>query len=102
MHRVGQVPMFQSFEMSNTEQESRFDSMKSKVSHRRLLDGALSKEEESRYKDWFIEKYIKTFKSNKFFTSHTFLEAFFVYICIIIQNQNKNGKSISLLRKKRK
>jgi replicative DNA helicase len=50
MHRVGQVPMFQSFEMSNTEQESRFDSMKSKVSHRRLLDGALSKEEESRYK----------------------------------------------------
>ena len=24
-----------------------------------------SEEEESRYKDWFIEKYIKTFKSNK-------------------------------------
>lgn len=50
MHKAGQVPMFQSFEMSNTEQESRFDAMKSKISHRRLLDGALTKEEESRYR----------------------------------------------------
>lgn len=44
------VPMFQSFEMSNMEQEARYDAMRSLVSHQRLLTGTLTSEEESRYK----------------------------------------------------
>ena len=44
------VPMFQSFEMSNMEQEARYDSMRALVSHQRLLTGTLTSEEESRYK----------------------------------------------------
>lgn len=44
------VPMFQSFEMSNIEQQARYDSMRAKISHARLLTGTLTPEEESRYK----------------------------------------------------
>jgi replicative DNA helicase len=44
------VPMFQSFEMSNMEQEARYDAMRALVSHQRLMTGTLTPEEESRYK----------------------------------------------------
>jgi len=44
------TPMFQSFEMSNLEQENRYDAMRAKLSHQRLLTGTLTSEEESRYK----------------------------------------------------
>jgi replicative DNA helicase len=44
------TPMFQSFEMSNLEQENRYDAMRAKLSHQRLLTGTLTQEEESRYK----------------------------------------------------
>ena len=44
------VPMFQSFEMSNIEQQARYDAMRAKISHHRLLTGTLNSEEESRYR----------------------------------------------------
>ena len=50
VHMMGSVPMFQSFEMSNKEQLSRYDAMRARVSHTRLQNGLLTKEEESRYK----------------------------------------------------
>ena len=43
------VPMFQSFEMTNQEQLSRYDAMRARVSHTRLQRGALNPDEESRY-----------------------------------------------------
>lgn len=63
----GHTPMFYSFEMSNAEQLSRYYAMRSRVSHRRLMTGSLSTEEEARYyhsvnnipnmrdKFWFID-----------------------------------------------
>jgi replicative DNA helicase len=51
LHREhGKVPMFQSFEMSNIEQENRYDAMRSLISHHRLLTGTLTQDEEARYK----------------------------------------------------
>ena len=51
IHREhGKVPMFQSFEMTNDEQELRYDAMRSLVSHQRLETGTLDREEEARYK----------------------------------------------------
>ena len=50
VHMHGAVPMFQSFEMSNTEQVSRYDAMRARVSHQRMMTGTLTPEEESRYK----------------------------------------------------
>ena len=50
VHVAGYVPLFQSFEMLNTEQEARYDSMRAHVSHHRLLTGSLTKEEEARFK----------------------------------------------------
>ena len=50
VHMKGYTPMFQSFEMSNKEQLSRYDAMRSRVSHTRLQNGLLTSEEESRYK----------------------------------------------------
>jgi len=50
VHMSGKVPMFQSFEMSNVEQLSRYDAMRSRVSHTRLQTGSLTAEEEARYK----------------------------------------------------
>jgi len=44
------VPMFQSFEMSNQEQLSRYDSMRAGVSHHRYTTGTMTSEEESRTK----------------------------------------------------
>lgn len=63
----GHTPMFYSFEMSNAEQLSRYYAMRSRISHKRLMTGALTPEEEAMYyrivnnipnmrdKFWFID-----------------------------------------------
>jgi replicative DNA helicase len=51
VHKQGLSPMFQSFEMTNREQQDRYDSMRAMVSHNRLITGKLTAEEEARYKD---------------------------------------------------
>jgi replicative DNA helicase len=51
IHKQGLSPMFQSFEMTNREQQDRYDSMRAQVSHNRLITGSLNTEEEKRYKD---------------------------------------------------
>jgi len=50
VHMGGAVPLFQSFEMSNQEQISRYDSMRARIPHSKLLTGTLSPEEEARYR----------------------------------------------------
>lgn len=50
IHEDGFVPMFQSFEMTNLEQQRRHDSMRAHISHSRLIRGALKPEEEERYR----------------------------------------------------
>jgi replicative DNA helicase len=42
-------PLFISFEMSNEEQKSRFYALRARISHRRLMTGTLTAEEEARY-----------------------------------------------------
>jgi replicative DNA helicase len=66
-HLSNKVPMFMSFEMSNAEQKSRYYSMRSRISHTRLMTGTLTSEEEARYlkiassielmsdKFWFVD-----------------------------------------------
>jgi len=49
LHEDGFVPMFQSFEMSNHEQQTRHDAMRSNISHARLTRGGLKTDEEARY-----------------------------------------------------
>jgi replicative DNA helicase len=49
VHDDGFVPMFQSFEMSNIEQQRRHDAMRAHISNGRLMRGALKPEEEIRY-----------------------------------------------------
>jgi replicative DNA helicase len=44
------IPMFYSFEMSNREQEDRYDAMRARISHKRLITGQLTDEEANRYK----------------------------------------------------
>lgn len=51
IHLQGKVPMFQSFEMNNHEQQQRHDAMRSNISHSRLRRGKLLPAEESRYID---------------------------------------------------
>lgn len=51
VHQQGFSTMFQSFEMSNREQQDRYDSMRAKVSHNRLITGKLTGEEETKYKE---------------------------------------------------
>ena len=51
VHEDGHVPMFQSFEMSNIEQQHRHDAMRSKIAHSRLVRGNLNLDEERRYKE---------------------------------------------------
>lgn len=51
VHEDGFVPMFQSFEMSNIEQQHRHDSMRAHIAHSRLIRGKLTLDEERRYKD---------------------------------------------------
>lgn len=50
IHEDGFVPMFQSFEMTNIEQQQRHDAMRAKIAHSRLIRGALNPDEERRYK----------------------------------------------------
>ena len=50
IHNDGFVPMFQSFEMNNIEQQHRHDSMRAKIAHSRLVRGSLNPDEERRYK----------------------------------------------------
>lgn len=51
IHKQGLSPMFQSFEMTNREQQDRYDSMRAQVSHGRLITGSLNADEEKRYKE---------------------------------------------------
>lgn len=48
-HLNGHKPMFMSFEMSNREQTSRYYAMRARISHKRLMTGTLTTEEEARY-----------------------------------------------------
>lgn len=50
IHEDGFVPMFQSFEMNNLEQQHRHDAMRARIAHSRLVRGKLNLEEENRYK----------------------------------------------------
>jgi replicative DNA helicase len=50
------TPMFYSFEMSNREQEDRYDAMRARVSHQRLITGTLTPDEELRYSRLVIER----------------------------------------------
>lgn len=43
--------MFQSFEMTAREMKTRYDAMRSHISHKRLIMGALRPDEETRYRD---------------------------------------------------
>jgi len=66
-HLANKVPMFMSFEMSNAEQKSRYYAMRARISHKRLMTGTLTAEEEARYlkiassietmsdKFWFVD-----------------------------------------------
>jgi len=49
VHKDGFVPLFQSFEMNNIEQQHRHDAMRAHIAHSRLIRGALNKDEEARY-----------------------------------------------------
>ena len=47
-HEAGNLVLFIGFEMSNTEQLARYDAMRAKVSHARLITGKLIKSEKAR------------------------------------------------------
>ena len=49
VHERGHVPMFQSFEMTNVEQQHRHDAMRANIAHSRLTRGKLNLDEEKRY-----------------------------------------------------
>ena len=51
VHELGKVPMFQSFEMNNHEQQQRHDAMRAHLDHGRLRRGKLTKKEDARYID---------------------------------------------------
>jgi replicative DNA helicase len=51
VHSQGFIPMFQSFEMNNHEQQQRHDAMRANISHGRLRRGKLLPAEEDRYID---------------------------------------------------
>ena len=55
VHILGKVPMFQSFEMNNHEQQQRHDAMRSHVDHGRLRRGKLTPKETNRYIDMLNE-----------------------------------------------
>lgn len=52
----GATPMFYSFEMSNREQEDRYDAMRARISHQRLITGTLTAEEELRYSRLVVDR----------------------------------------------
>ena len=49
VHKLGKVPMFQSFEMNNHEQQQRHDAMRAHIDHGRLRRGKLKPREDDRY-----------------------------------------------------
>ena len=51
IHQSGHNVLFQSFEMSNTEQQTRHDAMRSKVSHNRMRRRSLTPAEKTAYAD---------------------------------------------------
>ena len=51
VHQQGYIPMFQSFEMNNHEQQQRHDAMRSHISHSRFRRGKLLPAENDRYID---------------------------------------------------
>jgi replicative DNA helicase len=51
VHKQGKTPMFQSFEMTNREQQQRHDGIRAQISHGRLRRGKLFQDEEARYMD---------------------------------------------------
>jgi replicative DNA helicase len=51
VHEQGKVPMFQSFEMNNKEQQQRHDSIRAHISHTRLRRGKLTTAEDKRFTD---------------------------------------------------
>lgn len=51
IHKTGKVPIFQSFEMNNHEQQQRADAMRANISHARLRRGALHDDEKQRYQN---------------------------------------------------
>jgi len=55
VHKDGYVPLYQSFEMSNIEQQHRHDAMRAQIAHSRLIRGALTPEEEARYQKCLTE-----------------------------------------------
>jgi len=63
IHEAGHNVLFQSFEMSNTEQQVRHDSMRSKVSHDRMRRGSLTSPELDSYRDMLTDMELM---SNKF------------------------------------
>jgi replicative DNA helicase len=50
MQLEGHNVMFQSYEMGNDEQSSRYDAMRGKLSHFRIMTGSMPDEEEARYR----------------------------------------------------
>ncbi|NBW10246.1 MAG: hypothetical protein EBR82_19680 [Caulobacteraceae bacterium] len=60
VHKQGLSPMFQSFEMTNREQQNRYDSMRAQVSHNRLISGMLTTTEEQR-----LQKALETMAEDK-------------------------------------
>lgn len=52
----GHIPMFQSFEMNNHEQQQRYDSMRAHLSNARLRRGKLTENEETRYRKMLDEQ----------------------------------------------
>ena len=55
VHMLGKIPMFQSFEMNNHEQQQRHDAMRAHVDHSRLRRGKLIPKETDRYIDMLNE-----------------------------------------------
>ena len=55
VHGAGLIPMFQSFEMNNSEQEQRYLAMASNVSSSRLRQGKLTATEEDRAREFTAE-----------------------------------------------
>jgi replicative DNA helicase len=54
-HIIGKIPMFQSFEMNNHEQQQRHDAMRAHIDHGRLRRGKLTEKENNRYIDMLNE-----------------------------------------------
>jgi len=65
-HLQNKRPLFISFEMSNKEQLSRYYAMRAKISHKRLMTGSLTPEEEARF--YTISRGIEAMKEELWFS----------------------------------